>query len=515
MECYDTSGASTAALRPPAMGWGGGAAAVAMSQWTGPVRQLPGLRRLLGRAACARERCRALHPRRKFCAAPAATSRTLIRSLSGDDVLRLHRRVSPLARDAEARHSALVATAAHSALTADCAAELRALEPIAQRVRAVADVRDEIAGVRAMAAEEGAGSELAELAREEEGVLGGRLQAAASELVAALLDRECPEDGGLGAAVGGGGGGARQSVIMEIRAGAGGDEAALFVTDLLNMYDKFAARKRWRTRVLSLSETALGGCREVILRVEGDSVHARLRLEAGVHRVQRVPQTETSGRVHTSAATIAVLRDDTASRAAVKLNDQDVRMDVYRASGAGGQHVNKTESAVRLTHVPTGLVAQSQEDRSQHRNRAMAMEALVARVAAREAAAAAAAETAERHAQLGTSQGERSDRIRTYNFPQRRVTDHRVVPDAGVLDVAPSAGDGALEKNAALDAVLEGTAELDRLMDAVARQAHLQRLKLLVRAAEVAAAAAAAGGGPQRTPGGGARKGRAGRQAAA
>jgi peptide chain release factor 1 len=428
----------------------------------------------------------------------SAATRGLVGGLSGEDVWTLHLRAEVLARDAAVKHAELVSAGESSALSLDRVRSMRRLEPIAHRMRAVDAVQADIADIRAMASEDGAPAELVEMAHEEEEALLRNLHEAAADLVSSLLDLEVPEDD-TAAADGGDDSfttdAKRESAILEIRAGAGGDEAALFVNDLLTMYYKYASRKGWRNKILSLSETTLGGCREVIVRMEGQGVYTRLRLEAGVHRVQRVPQTETQGRVHTSTAAIAVLRDDSGSHREIKLDDRDIRMDVYRASGAGGQHVNKTESAVRLTHIPTGLIAQSQEDRSQHRNRAMAMEALVARVAARAVAEAAAAKSAERAAQLGNSLGERSDRIRTYNFPQRRVTDHRIVTDPAVIALAPSAGDGSSDKNASLDAVLEGTAELDRLMDGVQRQAQLQRLLDLVGLARIKREAAGVGGG--------------------
>lgn len=405
----------------------------------------------------------------------------ILHTLSPADLQRLHDRTATLSASLSARHATLVASGASSALTADRVAELRSLEPLA-RLRAVAvAIEDEIADVRALA--DGAPPDMLALVDEETATLGERLRFAAAELLEGLIEHAAPVDGD-------GDGGGRQKAILEIRAGAGGDEAALFVSDLMTMYEKYATRRAWRWQVLAISTTQIGGVREAIVRFEGEGVYSRLRLEAGGHRVQRVPETESAGRVHTSAASVAVLRGDTAAAKTTVLKDVDVRMDVYRASGAGGQHVNKTESAVRLTHIPTGLIAQSQEDRSQHRNRLLAMEALVARVVAREAKAEAEEKAKERHAQLGSNMGERGDRIRTYNFPQRRVTDHRIVVEEEVLDVVPNAGSGGAEKNAPLDAVLEGGEELDRLMDAVARQADLQRIVALVRAADIVAGGA-------------------------
>jgi len=214
-----------------------------------------------------------------------------------------------------------------------------------------------------------------------------------------------------------------RAAYLEIRAGTGGDESALFAGDLLRMYSRYAERQGWRTELLSESASELGGYKEVVLRVSGEQVYGRLRFESGGHRVQRVPATESQGRIHTSACTVAVMPEpDEAS--AVQINPADLRIDTFRASGAGGQHINKTDSAVRVTHLPTGIVAECQDDRSQHRNKARALQVLAARIQERERAERSAKEAATRKGLIGS--GDRSDRIRTYNFPQGRLTDHRI-----------------------------------------------------------------------------------------
>ena len=210
---------------------------------------------------------------------------------------------------------------------------------------------------------------------------------------------------------------------LEIRAGTGGDESSLFAGDLLRMYTRYAQNKGWKLELLSESPSELGGYKEVVIRLEGDDVFGKLRFESGGHRVQRVPTTETQGRIHTSACTVAVLAEPDETKA-VQINPADLRIDTYRASGAGGQHINKTDSAVRVTHLPTGIVAECQDDRSQHRNKAKALQVLVARIEEKERSERAAKDAALRKGLIGT--GDRSDRIRTYNFPQGRFTDHRI-----------------------------------------------------------------------------------------
>lgn len=245
-----------------------------------------------------------------------------------------------------------------------------------------------------------------------------------------------------------------KNVIVEIRGGAGGEEAALFAADLLRMYTRYAERQGWRTEILDASPTDIGGFKEVIFLIEGDGAYSRLKYESGVHRVQRVPDTEASGRIHTSTVTVAVLPE--AEEVDIEINPNDLKIDTYCAGGAGGQHVNKTESAVRITHIPTGIVVQCQDEKSQMKNRDKAMRVLRARVLERAQEAAHAEVADARKSQVGT--GDRSERIRTYNFPQGRVTDHRV----GVT----------LHK---LDMVLEG--DVDDIINVLINTAQAEKLR--------------------------------------
>jgi peptide chain release factor 1 len=214
-----------------------------------------------------------------------------------------------------------------------------------------------------------------------------------------------------------------RNIFLEIRAGTGGDESALFAADLLRMYTRYAERQGWKAEIVSQAESDLGGYKEVIVRLSGTDVYAKMKFESGGHRVQRVPQTETQGRIHTSACTVAVM-PEVDEIEAIKINPADLRIDTFRASGAGGQHINKTDSAVRITHLPTGIVVECQDDRSQHRNKDQAMKVLVSRIMDAQRNAQQKEQAQTRKSLVGT--GDRSDRIRTYNFPQGRITDHRI-----------------------------------------------------------------------------------------
>jgi len=251
-------------------------------------------------------------------------------------------------------------------------------------------------------------AEMAEMASEEMADAQSELSQLEAELQRLLLPKD-PDD--------------VRNAFLEIRAGTGGDESALFAADLARMYTRYAEKVGWRCEIVSANESELGGYKEVVLRLAGDHVYGALKFESGGHRVQRVPATETQGRIHTSACTVAVLPEPDEAQA-MQINPADLRIDTYRASGAGGQHIKKTDSAVRITHLPTGIVAECQDDRSQHRNKAKALQVLSARIQEKERSARAAKDAATRKGLIGS--GDRSDRIRTYNFPQGRWTDHRI-----------------------------------------------------------------------------------------
>jgi len=342
----------------------------------------------------------------------------------------------------EARYEELVRQMGEPATASDPGAlqslgrETSRLEPVVVTLRAWREVRNELEATRPML--DDPDEAVRALAREEADLLEARDRDLEATLRTLLVPRDPNDD---------------RDVILEVRAGAGGDEAALFAADLFRMYARYAERRRWRVELLSTSESAGGGIKEIIAEVAGDGAYARLKYESGVHRVQRVPTTEAAGRIHTSTATVSVLPK--AEEVELEIPDKDLRIDVYRSSGPGGQSVNTTDSAVRITHLPTGMIVAIQDEKSQHKNKAKAMAILRARLLEIEQARLAEERGDQRRSQIGS--GDRAEKIRTYNFPDDRVTDHRI---------------GLTVHN--LPGLLEG--DLDRVVEPLAEAAQAERL---------------------------------------
>ncbi len=316
--------------------------------------------------------------------------------------------------------------------------EYAALTPVVEAVRALHTIRDEVTDLRAILEDPDCEADMRRLAEAEIADLESRLPDMELRVRVLLLPKDEADE---------------KNAILEVRAGTGGDEAGLFAADLFRMYQRYAERHGWAFETMTANETGIGGYREAVASVRGRDVFARLKHESGVHRVQRVPETESSGRIHTSAATVAVLPE--AEEVDVQVDDKDLRIDVYRSSGPGGQSVNTTDSAVRITHLPTGIVVSQQDEKSQHKNKAKGLRILRARLYERERAEKDAERAADRRDQVGS--GDRSERIRTYNFPQGRVTDHRI--------------NLTLHK---LDRIMDG--DIDELIDALIADDEAARL---------------------------------------
>ena len=322
---------------------------------------------------------------------------------------------------------------------ANLSRELSELRPVCEQIELVRSLKSELQDAMTMIAEAAGDQEIQAMAEAEVALLKDRIPGEKERLQLLLLPKDKDDS---------------RNAILEVRAGTGGDEAALFGANLFSMYQRFAAKNGWRFEVMEVSETGIGGYKEATATISGTDVFARLRFESGVHRVQRVPETEAGGRIHTSAATVAVLPE--AEEVDIGVDENDLRIDVFRASGPGGQSVNTTDSAVRITHIPTGIVVSQQDEKSQHKNRAKAMKILRARLYDAERARVESERAAARKGQVGS--GDRSERIRTYNFPQGRVTDHRI--------------NLTLYK---LDRVMTGEA-LDEVIDALVSEDQAQRL---------------------------------------